>query len=100
LHDRFCRGEQRIKERPMNEHLREVGAPDPELKNSLVLDEFEFDEQAGPRDNEVEQAICYFNGGEYPIGTYVQSGSEILQCTAGGWIRKAERETAPPRSFR
>ena len=80
----------------MKEHLLQVGAPDPELKNSLVLDEFEYDEQAGPRDTEVEQAACYFNGSEYPIGTYVQSGSEIQQCAERGvWIRKGERETSP-----
>jgi hypothetical protein len=87
-----------VKEKPMSEHLRQVGAPDPELRNSLVLDEFEYDEQAGPRDTEVEQATCYFNGSEYPIGAYVQSGSEILQCAGRGvWIRKGERETPPLR---
>ena len=80
----------------MNERLPQVGAPDPELKNSLILDEFEHDEQAGPRDIEVEQAVCYFNGVEYSIGAYVQSGSEILQCAGRGvWMRKGERE-APP----
>jgi hypothetical protein len=83
----------------MNQHLHQVGAPDPEAKNSLVLDESEFDEHAGPRDSEAAQAACYFNGSEYPIGTYVQSGSEILQCTAVGWIRKGERDTAPSRPF-
>src|SRR3982751_3260873 len=85
-------------EMAMNEHLPQVGAPDPELKNSLVLDEFESDEHAGPRDTDVEQGACYFNGREYPVGTYVQSGSEILQCTErGAWIRKGERETSPVR---
>ena len=82
----------------MKEHLPQVGAPDPELNNSLVLDESEYDEQAGPRDTELEQGVCYFNGSEYPIGTYVQSGSEILQCTGRGvWVRKGERESSPIR---
>jgi hypothetical protein len=83
----------------MNGHLPQVGAPDPELKNSLVLDEYEYDERAGPRDTELEEPVCYFNGSSYPIGTYVQSGSEVLQCTGRGvWARKGEREMPlPPR---
>jgi hypothetical protein len=94
--DRLAGRSAQMKEQRMKEHLPQVGAPDPELKNSLILDEFEHDELAGPRDIEVEEAACCFNGVEYPIGTYVQSGSEILQCTGRGvWIRKGERETPP-----
>jgi hypothetical protein len=37
--------------------------------------------------------VCYFNGEAFPIGAYVQSGSEVLQCTDRGvWTRKGERE--------
>jgi hypothetical protein len=75
------------------EPLPRVGAPDPELRNSPIIDEAEYDEQAASRDLELEQGVCYFNGKAYPIGGYVQSGSELLQCTAGGvWARKAERQ--------
>lgn len=78
-------------------HLPQVGAPDPELKNSPVIDEFEEeDEEAGLRELEFEQGACYFNGVSYPLGSYVQSGSEVLQCTGGGvWTRKAERDGPP-----
>jgi len=77
----------------MKEPLPQVGAPDPELKNPPIIDESEFDEQAASRDLEIEQGVCYFNGEEYPIGAYVQSGAELLQCTGGGvWTRKDERE--------
>lgn len=78
-------------------HLPQVGAPDPELKNSPVIDEFEEeDEEAGSRELEFEQGACYFNGVSYPLGSYVQSGSEVLQCTGGGvWTRKAERDGPP-----
>jgi hypothetical protein len=71
-----------------------VGAPDPELKTSPIIDESEYDEQAAAaRDLELEEGLCYFNGTPYSIGTYVQSGAELLQCTGGGvWTRKAERE--------
>ena len=75
----------------MNEPLAQGGAPDPELDNSPIIDEWEYDEQAASRDLEIEQGACYFNGEPYPIGTFVQSGSELLQCTAGGvWVRKPE----------
>jgi hypothetical protein len=77
----------------MNDSLPQVGAPDPELKNSPIIDESEYDEQAASRDLELEEGMCYFNGKAYSIGTYVQSGSELLQCTGGGvWARRAERE--------
>ncbi len=73
--------------------LPQVGAPDPELRNSPIIDDSEYDEQAGSRDLELEEGVCYFNGAAYPIGTYVQSGSELLQCTGGGvWVRSGERE--------
>ena len=77
----------------MNDRLPQVGAPDPELKNSPIIDEAEFDEQAASRDLELEEAACYFNGEAFALGSYVQSGSEVLQCTGRGvWTRKAERE--------
>jgi hypothetical protein len=77
----------------MNGPLPQVGAPDPELRNSPIIDESSYDEQAASRDLELEQGACYFNGDPYPIGAYVQSGAELLQCTGRGvWTRKAERE--------
>jgi hypothetical protein len=80
----------------MNETLPQVGAPDPELENSPIIDESELDEQAASRDLEIEQGACYFNGETYAIGAFVQSGAELLQCTGGGvWTRVAEREGPP-----
>jgi hypothetical protein len=80
----------------MNSSLPQVGAPDPELKNSPIVDEEEDEEQAGSRDLELEEAACYFNGTAYAIGTFVQSGSEVLQCAGRGvWMRKGEREGPP-----
>jgi hypothetical protein len=77
----------------MNHRLPQVGAPDPELENSPIIDESEFDEQAASRDLELEEGACHFNGTAYPIGAYVQSGSELLQCSGRGvWVRKGERE--------
>ena len=77
----------------MHAHLLQVGAPDPELKNSPIVDESEYDEQAGSRDIEIEQGLCYFNGESYRVGTYVDSGGEVLQCMGRGvWVRRGERE--------
>ena len=77
----------------MNAALTQVGAPDPELKNSPIIDEFQEEVEEGSRELELAEGECYFNGATYPIGTSVQSGSELLRCSGGGvWIRQGERE--------
>ena len=63
-----------------------VGAPDPELKNSPIFDhdseEYEY------ADLELETGVCYFNNVSYCIGQYVASGSELLRCSERGvWVR-------------
>ena len=75
----------------MKTPLSQVGAPDPELNTSPILDESALDEKAGARDLELEEAVCYFNNAEFAIGTYVQSGDEVLKCTGRGvWERRGE----------
>jgi len=79
----------------MDEKLPQVGAPDPELNTSPIVDESEYDEHAGSRDLELEEGECYFNGKPYPIGAYVLSGSEVLQCTGRGvWFKRGEKRPA------
>ena len=71
---------------------RQVGAPDPELRTSPIVDESELDEHAGSRDLELEEGVCYFNGETFPIGTYVLSGSELLLCSGRGvWVASGEK---------
>ncbi len=66
----------------------QVGAPDPTLETSPILDE---DEEELSLDAELESGACYFNGVAYPIGTYVLSGDELLHCVgAGVWVRSGE----------
>lgn len=62
-----------------------VGAPDPELENSPVIDsELEEGEFAGiDRDTQV----CYFNGVQFASGDYVCCGDELLRCENGVWVR-------------
>ena len=70
-------------------HVVQVGAPDPELKNSPILDEPD-DEVAD--ELELESGVCYFNNMAYRLGEYVLSGSEPLHCEERGvWVRAGEQ---------
>lgn len=72
----------------MTSHVPEVGAPAPDSKTSPIFDE--ADEEA-PAEFDIETGVCYFNGQEYAIGAYVQSGDELLRCERRGvWVREGE----------
>jgi len=63
-----------------------VGAPDPELKTSPILDEEdeEFDVLAQEQE---DQPVCYFNNVAYANGSFVCSGSgTLLKCQRGIWL--------------
>lgn len=71
----------------MTAHLPQVGAPDPNGNTSPIFDE--YDEIS--LDQELEAGVCYFNDVSYPIGQYVLSGSDLLQCDGRGvWTRRGE----------
>jgi hypothetical protein len=71
----------------MEDAMPNVGAPDPELRNSPILD----DDEEESLDAELETASCYFNGVSYAIGDYVRSGDEVLRCAGRGvWVRQGE----------
>ncbi|MBE0621897.1 MAG: hypothetical protein IH605_14990 [Burkholderiales bacterium] len=71
----------------MADHVLQVGAPDPERRTSPILDGYE----ERSLDLDIEAGACYFNDSDYPIGTYVLSGSELLRCEERGvWVRKGE----------
>ena len=64
----------------------QVGAPDPELNNSPVVDaaEREFD----PLKLQVPgEPVCFFNSVSYPHGSFVHSGTVLLRCDYGVWVR-------------
>ncbi len=78
----------------MPAHPQQVGAPDPELKNSPILDEYDEDD---PPELDVETGVCYFNGKDYAIGQYVLSGDELLRCEMRGvWVREGEMRPDEP----
>ncbi len=64
----------------------QVGAPDPELKNSPI-------EQEGDEEREYikqqlpGEPVCYFNNRSYHNGTYVCSSNILLRCDYGVWIQ-------------
>jgi len=68
--------------------ITHVGAQDPELRNSPVADEEDEDTDV-IRQQVPGEAVCWFNATEYPDGTYVVSGSQLLQCSRGVWIESA-----------
>ncbi len=74
------------------ENVPDVGAPDPELKNSPIFDH--ESEETEARDLELESGACYFNGVSYEIGQYVRAGDELLKCEGRGiWVRKGSYYT-------
>lgn len=73
-------------------HIRQVGAPDPERRNSPIIED--TDEEFNYAGQELSEAPrCYFNDVAFPVGEFVCSGSEMLQKQG-----KDERERVPLRS--
>lgn len=67
--------------------VERVGVPDPELKNSPIFDEADWDELS--LDLELESGVCYFNDRSYTLGQFVCSGDELLRCEERGvWVRE------------
>lgn len=64
-----------------------VGAPDPEMKNSMIIDESGENDMTGVDPDSVEFADCYFNDVSYADGSQVCSGDELLCCERGKWLR-------------
>ena len=63
----------------------EVGAQDPDLKNSPIAAETD-EETVLLREEVPGEAFCYFNNEEFAQGTIVQSGTLMLQCDRGIWV--------------
>jgi ribonuclease Z len=86
------RKQERPVNKPVTDELPQLGAPDPERKNSPIIDESEYDEHEASPDLEIEEGVCYFNDEAFEIGQSVRSGSELLQCSERGvWVRKGEK---------
>jgi hypothetical protein len=64
---------------------RNVGAIDPKLKTSPVLEEMD-EESYEPRQAVPGGSVCYFNGEIFATGAIVRSGSAVLECRQGVWV--------------
>jgi hypothetical protein len=69
----------------MPDRPQDLGAQDPELKNSPVA--WEADEETEALREEVPgSAACYFNGNAYAHDTLIRSGTTVLRCDEGVWV--------------
>lgn len=81
---------------PSFQHAPQVGAPDPERRNSPVQTDpdqsFELvRDQVGD-----EPRGCYFNDQWYGEGSHVLSGSTYLRCEAGIWVEAGTQVPISP----
>jgi len=75
--------------------IPQVGAQDPELRNSPIADEEDEDTDVVLQQVPGEPA-CYFNGASYPHGSFVASGSQVLKCSYGVWIDEGSVDPRNP----
>jgi hypothetical protein len=69
----------------MTAHPPQLGAQDPERKNSPVA--WEQDEEVDAvREMVPEEPTCFFNDRAYVHGTIIGSGSALLRCDNGVWV--------------
>jgi hypothetical protein len=79
----------------MKGHPAQLGAQDPERKNSPVAWETDEDVEA-LRESIPDEPACFFNDRAYPHGTVVGSGSVLLRCDNGIWVPAGPGESAKP----
>ena len=61
-----------------------VGAQDPELRNSPV---WESDEESEAlREEGPGEPVCFFNDKAYSHNTVIQSGTGLFRCDHGIWV--------------
>ncbi len=56
--------------------VSDVGAPDPEHRNSPIFNNNDSDDLS--LDLKLEEGVCFFNNESHPNGAYVCSGNELL----------------------
>lgn len=77
----------------MTSRTEQLGAQDPERKNSPVAWEADEDTET-LRESVPDEAVCFFNDLAYSDGTVVQSGSTLLRCDRGVWLPAGAAENA------
>lgn len=69
----------------MSSTTPDLGAQDPELKNSPVAWEGEEDTEA-LRESIPGEPTCFFNDRPFSHGAVVRSGGALLKCDYGLWV--------------
>ncbi len=77
------------------QHPAQVGAPDPELRNSPIIEETDEDYEVAGQALPGE-AECHFNDQIYRDGQFVCSGNELLRCQRGAWVREGSCDPEHP----
>lgn len=72
---------------PERIHAPQVGSPDPEMKNSPLIEDTDYDYGLTAQTVAEIPAGCMFNGAQFADGTYICSGDELLKCAQGAWLR-------------
>jgi len=79
----------------MDDKIIDLGAQDPELKNSPVAWESE-EETDALREQAPGAPVCYFNDKPYDESVVVKSGDTLLRCNYGIWIPVASSDPDNP----
>jgi hypothetical protein len=79
----------------MTQQVRDLGAQDPELRNSPVAWESEEDTET-LRESVPGEPTCFFNGSAYGQNTVIKSGSTLLRCDYGLWVPAGPSDPSNP----
>jgi hypothetical protein len=79
----------------MTSKTLQLGAQDPELKNSPIAWESE-EETETLREAVPGEATCFFNDRPFEHGALVRSGSVLLKCDHGLWVPAGPGDATNP----
>jgi hypothetical protein len=80
-----------------NVGTRDVGAVDPKLKTSPIAEEMSEEWQLLRQEvPEGSASVCYFNGEAFQSGSFVRSGTVVLECREGLWIEVGPADPRNP----
>ena len=75
--------------------IPQVGAQDPELRNSPIAEEEDEDTDV-VRQQVPGEPVCWYNGRDYRNGAYVRSGTQLLKCSYGVWQDSGSADPSNP----
>ena len=75
----------------MDKDVKNLGAPDPTLRNSPIVSD--IDEDFDVLRQEGEEPVCYFNDQVFGDGEYIRSGTSYLRCDNGLWMPAGSAES-------